>query len=112
MPPGTPVNAISQLRSLLFALKQGKGEAEQDLDHQEFTAVGKPNCPIDWAKAVKWVDGKKWIMKMDGTQRQYCRMHTICFRCRRRTCPVGECKNPPVFTKRANAIEDTSDASS
>ena len=115
VPPGTPVSAIQQLRSLLAALEQGESEPdEENQDPQEFNSVDTRRAStsskgdISWAKAgVKWVEGKKWILRLDDSQRQYCRDHGICMRCRGKGCPVGDCKNPPDFTlRRANAIED------
>jgi hypothetical protein len=107
-PPGTPVNAVRKLKALLASLGQDDHDDEDfedDYSNDGLAAVDSSN-PINWAKAgVKWVEGRRSILKMDDAQRQYCRERGICFRCRGKSCPIGNCKNPPPH-RAANSIED------
>ena len=120
MPPGTPVSAISQLKTLLASLEQGAGAENHNPNggrrasaaQLSATQTGPSTSKIEPAKAgVKYSDGpdgkrRRIILKMDDAQREYCREHGLCFRCRNRGCPWGACKNPPRPPPRFSSVED------
>ena len=56
VPPGTPVNTMSRLCALLFALEQGEEGSEPDQynhSHQDFASISTTSsATINWAKAA------------------------------------------------------------
>ena len=121
-PQGTPLSALSQLKSLLAALEQGAGAENRNPNggRRASSALTVPlsatqtssGSKIEPAKAgVKYSEGpdgkrRRIILKMDDAQREYCRENGLYFRCRNSGCPWGACKNPPHPPPRFSNVED------
>ena len=124
MPPGTPLSALSQLKSLLATLEQGAGAENANPNPcrrassariallSATQASGSSGSKIDPARAgVKYSDRPdskhhRIVLKMDDAQREYCRDNSLCFRCSNKGCQWGACKNPPRPPPRFSNLED------